>query len=146
MPLKPADVAVALQLSLTPDVPYRELAAAVGISHGEAHNAVRRLQAARPPRRPCHGDSDSVSQPGQAPAAEARRVGSDLACHSKFSHAAAAMPRTRMLPEENLNPSRKWRALLLRFGGGREHGAPARDRCARRQLARLQTFRDTDIS
>ncbi|WP_396200022.1 hypothetical protein [Gemmatimonas sp.] len=45
--LKPADVAVALQLSLTPDVPYRELAAAVGISHGEAHNAVRRLQAAR---------------------------------------------------------------------------------------------------
>ncbi len=47
MTLKPADVAVALQLSLTPDVPYRELAAAVGISHGEAHNAVRRLQAAR---------------------------------------------------------------------------------------------------
>lgn len=47
VPLKPADVAVALQLSLTPDVPYRELAAAVGISHGEAHNAVRRLQAAR---------------------------------------------------------------------------------------------------
>ena len=47
MPLKPADVAIALQLSLTPDVPYRELAAAVGISHGEAHNAVRRLQAAR---------------------------------------------------------------------------------------------------
>jgi DNA-binding Lrp family transcriptional regulator len=47
LPLKPADVAIALQLSLTPDVPYRDLAAAVGISHGEAHNAVRRLQAAR---------------------------------------------------------------------------------------------------
>ena len=47
VPLKPADVAVVLQLSLTPDVPYRELAAAVGISHGEAHNAVQRLQAAR---------------------------------------------------------------------------------------------------
>lgn len=47
LPLKPADVAVALQLSLTPDAPYRELARAVGISHGEAHNAVRRLQAAR---------------------------------------------------------------------------------------------------
>jgi DNA-binding Lrp family transcriptional regulator len=47
VPLKPADVAVALQLTLTPDVPYRELAAAMGISHGEAHNAVRRLQAAR---------------------------------------------------------------------------------------------------
>lgn len=47
MSLKPADVAVALQLALTPDAPYRELAAAVGISHGEAHNAVRRLQAAR---------------------------------------------------------------------------------------------------
>ena len=47
MPLKPADVAVALQLSLTPEAPYRALAEAVGISHGEAHNAVRRLQAAR---------------------------------------------------------------------------------------------------
>jgi DNA-binding Lrp family transcriptional regulator len=47
VPLKPADVAVALQLSLTPDAPYRALAEAVGISHGEAHNAVRRLQAAR---------------------------------------------------------------------------------------------------
>ncbi len=47
MPLKPADVAVALQLSLTPDTSYRELAESVGISHGEAHNAVRRLQAAR---------------------------------------------------------------------------------------------------
>lgn len=47
MPLKPADVAVALQLALTPEAPYRELAGAVGISHGEAHNAVRRLQAAR---------------------------------------------------------------------------------------------------
>jgi hypothetical protein len=47
MPLKPADVAVALQLSLTPDAPYRALAEAVGISHGEAHNAVQRLQTAR---------------------------------------------------------------------------------------------------
>ena len=47
VPLKPADVAVALQLWLTPDAPYRALAEAVGISHGEAHNAVQRLQAAR---------------------------------------------------------------------------------------------------
>ncbi len=47
MTLKPADVAVALQLSLTPDVPYRELAEDVGISHGEVHNAVRRLKAAQ---------------------------------------------------------------------------------------------------
>lgn len=47
MPLKPVDVAVALQLLLTPDAPYRALAEAVGISHGEAHNAVQRLHAAR---------------------------------------------------------------------------------------------------
>lgn len=47
VPLKPADVAVALQLCLTPDAPYRALADAVGISNGEAHNAVRRLQDAR---------------------------------------------------------------------------------------------------
>ena len=48
---KPADVAVALQFSLTPDAPYRELAGADGISHGEAHNAVRRLLAARERQR-----------------------------------------------------------------------------------------------
>jgi len=47
VPLKPADVAVALQLWLTPEAPYRALAEAVGVSHGEAHNAVQRLQAAR---------------------------------------------------------------------------------------------------
>ena len=47
MPLKPADVAVALQLTLTPDAPYRALAESVGMSHGEAHNAVRRLHDAR---------------------------------------------------------------------------------------------------
>lgn len=54
MPLKPADVAIALQLSLTPDVPSRQFAGSVGISHGEAHNAVRRLQAARPLRAGSH--------------------------------------------------------------------------------------------
>ncbi len=45
--LRPHDVAVALQLVLTPATPYRALADAVGISQGEAHNAVRRLVFAR---------------------------------------------------------------------------------------------------
>lgn len=45
--LRPHDVAVALQLALTPGAPYRGLAAAVGLSQGEAHNAVKRLVASR---------------------------------------------------------------------------------------------------
>jgi hypothetical protein len=46
-PLRPHDVVVALQLALTPDAPYRALAAAVGLSQGETHNAVKRLTLAR---------------------------------------------------------------------------------------------------
>ena len=45
--LRPHDIAVALQLALTPRAPYRALAEAVGLSQGEAHNAVKRLAAAR---------------------------------------------------------------------------------------------------
>jgi hypothetical protein len=45
--LRPGDVAVVLQLVLAPELPYRELAAAAGVSLGEVHNAVRRLEAAR---------------------------------------------------------------------------------------------------
>lgn len=45
--LRPHDVAVALQLALTPGLSYRALAEAVGLSQGEAHNVVRRLAAAR---------------------------------------------------------------------------------------------------
>ena len=43
--LRPGDVAVALELVLRPDEGYVPLARAVGISLGEAHNAVRRLGA-----------------------------------------------------------------------------------------------------
>lgn len=46
-PLKPQDIAVALQLALTPGVTYAALAAATGLSQGEVHNAVRRLRGAR---------------------------------------------------------------------------------------------------
>lgn len=46
-PLKPQDIAVALQLALTPGLTYAALAAATGISQGEVHNAVRRLRGAR---------------------------------------------------------------------------------------------------
>jgi hypothetical protein len=52
--LKPVDVVVALQLTLTPESTFSDLAAAVGISHGEAHKSVGRLQASkltRPGRR-----------------------------------------------------------------------------------------------
>lgn len=45
--LKSHDVAVALQLALTPGLPFRDLSAAVGLSLGEAHNAVQRLRASR---------------------------------------------------------------------------------------------------
>lgn len=46
-PLKPQDIAVALQLALTPGLTYAALAATTGISQGEVHNAVRRLRGAR---------------------------------------------------------------------------------------------------
>jgi hypothetical protein len=46
-PLKPQDIAVALQLALTPGLTYAALAVATGISQGEVHNAVRRLRGAR---------------------------------------------------------------------------------------------------
>lgn len=42
--LKPHDVCIGLQLLLTPDSPYRELAKHVGFSVGEAHNSVKRLE------------------------------------------------------------------------------------------------------
>ncbi len=46
-PLKPQDVAVALQMLLTPDVTYAMLSASTGLSQGEVHNAVKRLRGAR---------------------------------------------------------------------------------------------------
>jgi hypothetical protein len=45
--LRPADVAVALELALRPDQGLVPLATAVGLSLGEVHNAVRRLRQAR---------------------------------------------------------------------------------------------------
>jgi DNA-binding Lrp family transcriptional regulator len=45
--LRPADVAVALALCLEENQSYPRLAQAVGISLGEAHNAVRRLTRAK---------------------------------------------------------------------------------------------------
>lgn len=44
--VRPHDVCVALQLILTPESDYRSLAKQVGVSLGEAHNAVKRLQVA----------------------------------------------------------------------------------------------------
>lgn len=46
-PLKPQDIAVALQLLLKPGATYAALALATGLSQGEVHNAVRRLRGAR---------------------------------------------------------------------------------------------------
>jgi hypothetical protein len=45
--LRPQDVAVALQVALTPSLPYASLAARLGLSVGEVHNAVQRLRGAR---------------------------------------------------------------------------------------------------
>ncbi len=45
--LRPHDVCVALQLALTPDLPFRDLAKSVSVSLGEAHNATQRLRSAR---------------------------------------------------------------------------------------------------
>lgn len=47
--LRAHDVAVALQLCLSPGLSYRALAEAVGLSQGETRNAVQRLVAARRP-------------------------------------------------------------------------------------------------
>lgn len=58
-PLKPQDIAVALQLALTPGLTYAALAAATGISQGEVHNAVRRLRSARLVR----ADATQVTSP-----------------------------------------------------------------------------------
>lgn len=45
--LKPVDVVVALQLTVSPESTFSDLARAVGISHGEAHNSLRRLRTSR---------------------------------------------------------------------------------------------------
>jgi hypothetical protein len=45
--LRPHDVSVLLQLSISQVATYRELAAAVGLSLGESHAAVKRLELAR---------------------------------------------------------------------------------------------------
>lgn len=50
--IKPQDIAVVLQLTQFPGQPFRELATAVGLSPGEAHNAVQRLIEARLVRAP----------------------------------------------------------------------------------------------
>jgi len=45
--LRPHDVCVAIQLVLAPDFHFRELGRDVGLSLGESHNSVRRLEIAR---------------------------------------------------------------------------------------------------
>ncbi|HKK92568.1 MAG TPA: helix-turn-helix domain-containing protein [Longimicrobiales bacterium] len=45
--LKPQDVCVLLQLSLSPGATFRELSERIGLSVGEVHNATKRLEAAR---------------------------------------------------------------------------------------------------
>lgn len=49
--LRPGDLAVALQLMLTPDLAYMDLASRVSMSYGETHNAVKRLQMGKMVRR-----------------------------------------------------------------------------------------------
>ncbi len=45
--LKPHDVCVALQLVITPRFTFRQISEAVGLSVGESHNSVGRLEVAR---------------------------------------------------------------------------------------------------
>ncbi len=45
--LRPSDVVVACQLTITPDVQFIQLAQSTGLSTGECHNAVRRMRQAR---------------------------------------------------------------------------------------------------
>lgn len=42
--MKPQDVCLALQLSLTPDVGFRQIAESLAMSVGEAHNSAQRLR------------------------------------------------------------------------------------------------------
>jgi len=44
--LRPHDVCVALQIVLAPETSFRDLASAVGVSLGEAHNSAKRLEVA----------------------------------------------------------------------------------------------------
>jgi hypothetical protein len=44
--LRPSDIVIACQLTITNDMPFARLASETGISVGECHNAVRRLGAA----------------------------------------------------------------------------------------------------
>jgi hypothetical protein len=44
--LRPSDIVIACQLTISHDVPFAQLASETGISVGECHNAVRRLGAA----------------------------------------------------------------------------------------------------
>jgi hypothetical protein len=53
--LKPHDVCVVLQLSLSPDFNYRDLAENVGLSLSAAHNSVRRIELARLYSKFSHG-------------------------------------------------------------------------------------------
>ena len=45
--LRPSDVVVACQLTITPEAQFIQLAQSTGLSAGECHNAVRRLRQAR---------------------------------------------------------------------------------------------------
>lgn len=45
--LKPVDIVVALQLIISPEATFAQLAGAIGISHGEGHNSLSRLRTSR---------------------------------------------------------------------------------------------------
>lgn len=89
--LKPRDVAVALQLVLEPDATYRLLADLVGVSQGEAHNAVKRLTHARL----VDPDTRSVNRQGLL----------DFLSHGvPYAFAADAGPDTRGVPTAHSAP------------------------------------------
>jgi DNA-binding Lrp family transcriptional regulator len=107
--LRPHDIAVALQLALTPCLPYRRLAEAVGLSQGEVHNAVKRLRASRLLR----GDTREVN------------IGALLEFLSggvPYAFPAEPGPESRGVPTAHSAPP-----LASEFGGGEEVVWPSLD-------------------
>jgi len=90
--LRPHDVAVVLQLALTPRSSYRALAHAVGLSQGEVHNAVKRLAFARLIRQ----DTRAVHRGALL---------EFLAGGVPYAFPAAPGPETRGVPTAHAGPS-----------------------------------------
>lgn len=89
--LRPQDVAVVLQLALTPEVSFAELARRTGVSVGEAHNSVKRLER-----------TELLTQKGQRP--NIRRLMEFLLHGVPIAFPGDLGPETRGVPTAHSGP------------------------------------------